>query len=165
MQPALVLCRKIALFAALSASLSFAGCVADSGPMATPALNAATAAAVPAATSGDVATEEGSAGDAADQGDVEPAARPAPQTQMAAAMVPPPRRGSPVYRCGGGRSLTIENRRSAVTLLDPDGETMILPASPVGQSSRYGKKPYALVIEGGEVLYVKPSQAPFACRR
>ncbi len=94
------------------------------------------------------------------------AAKPATGVQVAAAAsVPPPRRGSPVYRCDGGHSLTIENRRSAVTLLDPDGQTMILPASPAGQSSRYGQKPYALVIEGGEVLYVKPRQPPFTCRR
>ncbi len=50
----------------------------------------------------------------------------------------------------------VENRRSLVVLRDPDGETLKLPASPAGQSTRYGKKPYALVLEGGEVLFVKP---------
>ena len=152
--------KRLILLASLAVSALSAACVADQGT-ATPSLGPTTS-----GTTGTV-TEEGSASDVdgASEGG-SPTAKPATGVQVAAASaVPPPRRGSPVYRCDGGRSLTIENRRSAVTLLDPDGETMILPASPAGQSSRYGQKPYALVIEGGEVLYVKPSQAPFACRR
>jgi hypothetical protein len=165
MRIALANSKRILLLAALGASALSAACVADNGGIAasTPALG-------PTST-GTGAVEEGSATEAGgvsaeglEEGD--PEAKPATGMRIAAAAtVPPPRRGSPVYRCDGGRSLTIENRRSAVTLLDPDGETMVLPASPPGQSTRYGQKPYALVIEGGEVLYVKPRQAPFACRR
>lgn len=122
----------------------------------------------PAQAGASATIEEGSAsdgGEASENGS--PAAKPEAGVQVATAAtaVPPPRSGSPAYRCDGGRTLTIENRRSTVTLLDPDGETMVLPASPAGQSTRYGKKPYALVIEGGEVLYVKPRQSPFTCRR
>ena len=158
--------KRLLLLAGLAASALSAACVANQGTTTTPSLGpTATAQAV----AGDGLVEEGSATDvdgATDEAGEGVAAKPAAGVQVAAvAAVPPPRRGSPVYRCDGGRSLTIENRRSAVTLLDPDGETMILPASPAGQSSRYGKKPYALVIEGGEVLYVKPRQTPFTCRR
>jgi len=76
-----------------------------------------------------------------------------------------PRPGSAVYRCSGGGSMMIDNRRSVVLLRDPDGETLELPASPAGQMTRYGKKPYALVLEGGEALFVKPRKPPFTCKR
>jgi len=154
--------RRTLILAALTASALTAACVADQGMATSPALGPASAAPATA----NAAVEEGSAADAGDASEEgSPAASSGVQIAAAASAVAPPRRGSPVYRCDGGRTLTIENRSSAVTLLDPDGQTMILPASPPGQSSRYGQKPYALVVEGGEVLYVKPRQAPFTCRR
>jgi len=154
--------KRTFVLAALAASALSAACVADPGMATTTALGPTASAQAGAGA----AAEEGSAADAGDgseEGSTDTAA--GVKVAAAATIVPPPRAGSPVYLCDGGRTLTIENRRSAVTLLDPDGETMILPASPVGQQNRYGKKPYALVIEGGEVLYVKPRQSPFTCRR
>ena len=59
----------------------------------------------------------------------------------------------------------VDNRRSVVLIRDPDGETLELPASPAGQLTRYGKKPYALVLEGSEALFVKPRKPPFTCKR
>lgn len=76
-----------------------------------------------------------------------------------------PRPGSPAYRCGGGRTLLIENRRSSVVMQDPDGQNLTLPASPAGQTNRYGKKPYALVLEGNEALFMKPGKSPYTCKR
>ncbi|MGE0280168.1 MAG: hypothetical protein AB7P20_06090 [Rhizobiaceae bacterium] len=156
--------KRIFVLAALAASALSAACVADQGAGTTSGLSPTTS----AQTEASATVEEGSAtdaGDASEGGSPGTEAAASVQVAAAATLAPPPRSGSPVYRCDGGRTLTIENRRSAVTLLDPDGETMVLPASPVGQQNRYGKKPYALVIEGGEVLYVKPRQPPFTCRR
>lgn len=76
-----------------------------------------------------------------------------------------PRLGSAIYRCGGGKTMTIDNRRSMVNIIDPDGEVMALPAAPANQTSRYGKQPVALVLDGNEALYVKPRKSPFTCKR
>jgi len=86
-----------------------------------------------------------------------------PSATTVAAVAPRP--GSAIYRCGGRGSLQIDNRRSSVTLLDPDGQAMVLPASPPGQLSRYGQKPYALILDGSDALYVKPGKPPFTCSR
>lgn len=94
---------------------------------------------------------------------LQPVSRIAPQTAAAGAVLPRP--GSATYRCNGGRKMLVDNRRSSVVLQDPDGEVMVLPAAPAGQFNRYGKKPYALVLEGGEALYVKPRKSPFTCKR
>lgn len=76
-----------------------------------------------------------------------------------------PRLGSAVYRCDNGKSMTIDNRRTMVNIIDPDGEVMMLPAAPANQTSRYGKQPVALVLDGNEALYVKPRKSPFTCKR
>lgn len=158
-------CRRLLVLAAIAVSV--AACVADPG-VGTPSSNLSQATAADQARPTNEIVEEGSAGDVGEGAEQRaPAARPASGgVQIAtASTIPPPRRGSPVYRCDGGRSMVVENRRSSVTLTDPDGETMVLPASPAGQSSRYGQKRYALVLDGSEALYVKPRQAPYTCRR
>jgi len=168
----------------LSASMCVAiamlsGCVANSGStVATPSLAPAVPTPADEGSGGDAAAsdvaaaEQQSADMKADQAGasanriipgvkVDPASRIAPQEIAVAA----PRPGSAVYRCGGGRSMIIDNRRSAVTIVDPDGDAMMLPAAPPGQMSRYGQKPYALVLDGNEALYVKPRKTPFTCKR
>lgn len=155
---------RIAVGAACMAMASLAGCMANTGVATgtTPSLAAGTTASPLPGTGVDQVTEEGSAGDSAEQSGQPDGA--ASQSRVAA-VVAPPRAGSAVYRCGGGQSLTIDNRRTSVTLLDPDGETMLLPAAPSGQTSRYGQKPYAIVLDGNEALYVKPRKPPFTCKR
>lgn len=160
--------HKIAAGGVCMAMALLAGCVADGGGAtgATPALSATTMSSPPSGTGVDaVPGEEGSAGDSAEDSGGETVSSPQPPIAAVAASVPPPRAGSAVYRCSGGRSLTIDNRRTSLTLLDPDGETMILPAAPSGQTSRYGQKPYAIVLDGNEALYVKPRKSPFTCKR
>ncbi|MDI6028205.1 hypothetical protein QBK99_18610 [Corticibacterium sp. UT-5YL-CI-8] len=69
------------------------------------------------------------------------------------------------YRCDGGATLMIDNRVTTVSLVDPDGETLELPAAPASQRSRYGQTPYALVLDGNEALYMKSGKEPVICRR
>lgn len=69
------------------------------------------------------------------------------------------------YRCGDGGVLTVENARSSVTLTDPQGEVVTLPAAPASQQSRYGQSGYALVLEGRDALYMKGGKEPLNCRR
>lgn len=69
------------------------------------------------------------------------------------------------YRCGGNATLTVENMRSSVLLVDPQGESVMLPASPVSQQTRYGQPGYALVLEGRDALYMKGGKPPLTCRR
>lgn len=70
-----------------------------------------------------------------------------------------------VYDCGPRGELTIDNFRSSVRLVDPEGDDVELPAAPVTQRSRYGQTPYALVLDGNEALYMKSGREPVNCRR
>lgn len=69
------------------------------------------------------------------------------------------------YSCGDGTSLTVRNDRTEVSLTDPEGEMVVLPASPSSQNSRYGQGAYALVLDGSEALYVKGGREPLTCTR
>jgi membrane-bound inhibitor of C-type lysozyme len=69
------------------------------------------------------------------------------------------------YSCGPRGALTVDNFRTSVKLVDPEGETVDLPASPATQQSRYGETPYALVLDGNEALYMKSGKEPVTCRR
>lgn len=69
------------------------------------------------------------------------------------------------YRCDGNATLTVENMRSSVLLVDPQGDSVTLPASPASQQTRYGQPGYALVLEGRDALYMKGGKPPLTCRR
>lgn len=69
------------------------------------------------------------------------------------------------YRCDSGQNLVVENSDGSVRLTDPDGEQVDLPAAPASQRSRYGRTPYALVLDGVEALYMKNGRTPLTCRR
>lgn len=69
------------------------------------------------------------------------------------------------YRCDSGGTLNIERSGSGVAVVAPDGEAVLLPASPAGQNMRYGEPPYALVLESNEALYMKGGAEPVTCRR
>lgn len=129
--------RSVRVVVLVSSFCAAAGCVAegDAGP---------TAALAPAST-GDI-----SAG--ADQSPV----------SMAGIDVQP---RQATYRCDGGQTLTVENRRSSVVLVDPQGETVTLPASPAAQQTRYGQTGYALVLEGRDALYMAGGKPPVNCTR
>lgn len=82
---------------------------------------------------------------------------------LAATDAPQPRHAT--YSCGANGSLTIDNFRSSVRLVDPEGESVELPAAPATQQSRYGQAPYALVLDGNEALYMKSGKEPLTCNR
>lgn len=69
------------------------------------------------------------------------------------------------YRCDSGEKLVVENSGASVRLTDPEGEQVDLPAAPSSQRSRYGRTPYALVLDGAEALYMKNGRTPLTCRR
>ena len=69
------------------------------------------------------------------------------------------------YRCGDKGVLTVQNMRSSVTLVDPEGHNVTLPAAPASQQTRYGQTGYALVLEGNEALYMKGGKEPVTCSR
>ncbi|SFT39398.1 hypothetical protein [Mesorhizobium sp. YR577] len=69
------------------------------------------------------------------------------------------------YSCGPRGTLTVDNFRTSVKLVDPEGESVDLPASPATQQSRYGETPYALVLDGKEALYMKSGKEPVTCNR
>lgn len=69
------------------------------------------------------------------------------------------------YRCDGGQTLRVENRRTSVTVVKSDGTRIDLPASPPESRARYGEPPYALVLDGREALYFETGKAPMNCRR
>jgi len=70
-----------------------------------------------------------------------------------------------VYNCGRRGQLTVDNFRTSVRLVDPEGDSVELPAAPATQQSRYGQTPYALVLDGNDALYMKSGKEPVDCRR
>jgi len=92
-------------------------------------------------------------------------AQAASATAQAAREAGAPQPAHAVYDCGPRGELTIDNFRSSVRLVDPEGDDVELPAAPVTQRSRYGQTPYALVLDGNEALYMKSGREPVNCRR
>ena len=74
-----------------------------------------------------------------------------------------PRRAT--YDCGRDGTITVESMPSAVRLVEPEGSSYDLPASPPTQASRFGEGTMALVVEDGEALWMKAGREPIACRR
>ncbi|QPC86046.1 hypothetical protein GA830_04305 [Mesorhizobium sp. NBSH29] len=69
------------------------------------------------------------------------------------------------YNCGEDGRLTVERRGASVILTQPEGAPVELPASPPGQTARFGEAPYALVLEEREALLMKNGSAPLTCTR
>lgn len=69
------------------------------------------------------------------------------------------------YDCGEDGRISVESTGSAVRLVDAQGETFDLPASPPTQNSRFGEGGLALVVEGGEALWMRAGKEPLTCRR
>lgn len=70
------------------------------------------------------------------------------------------------YSCSDGVSLIISRTASTATVSDSRGVEETLPASPPGQSARYAKDIYTLVIENGDILWYVLGKTPVdECRR
>ncbi|WP_292898052.1 MULTISPECIES: hypothetical protein [unclassified Nitratireductor] len=67
--------------------------------------------------------------------------------------------------CDDGMEMTISPRRGGISVVSPRGLELDLPASPPGQSVRYGESLYAVVIEGSEALWMVSGKVPITCRR
>lgn len=76
----------------------------------------------------------------------------------------PGQAGYATYDCGDEGSITVEAMASAVRLVDEQGASYDLPASPPAQASRFGEGNVALVVEGGEALWMKAGREPMTCR-
>ena len=69
------------------------------------------------------------------------------------------------YDCGEDGKIRVENMRTVVRLVESEGESYELPASPPTQTSRYGEGGLALVVEDREALWMKAGSEPMTCRR
>lgn len=69
------------------------------------------------------------------------------------------------YNCGDDGAITVEPMTSAVHLVDTEGASYDLPASPPTQASRFGEGGVALVVEEGEALWMKAGREPVTCRQ
>ncbi|WP_367717221.1 hypothetical protein AB2N04_04015 [Nitratireductor sp. GISD-1A_MAKvit] len=67
--------------------------------------------------------------------------------------------------CDDGMQMTITPRSGGISVVSPRGVELDLPASPPGQSVRFGEGLYAVVIEGGEALWMVSGKVPITCRR
>ena len=69
------------------------------------------------------------------------------------------------YDCGQDGAITVEAMQNAVRLVEAEGSSYELPASPPTQASRFGEGNVALVVEGGEALWMKAGREPVTCTR
>ena len=69
------------------------------------------------------------------------------------------------YSCGEDGSITVESLDSAVRVLGTDGVATDLPASPPTQNARFGGSNQAIVLEGGEALYMVSGKPTLNCTR
>ncbi len=70
-----------------------------------------------------------------------------------------------VYSCGEDGRLSVRRLSGAIEVLSPRGVEVRLPASPPGQTGRYGAPPYALVFDNREALWFVTGKRPISCRR
>ena len=68
------------------------------------------------------------------------------------------------YDCGQDGTITVEAMHSAVRLVEAEGSSYDLPASPPTQGNRFGEGNVALVVEGGEALWMKAGREPVTCK-
>lgn len=69
------------------------------------------------------------------------------------------------YNCGEDGPIMVESMGGAVRLVEAEGSSYDLPASPPTQSNRFGEGNVALVVEDGEALWMKAGREPLACKR
>ncbi len=69
------------------------------------------------------------------------------------------------YNCGEDGPIMVEAMRGAVRLVEAEGSSYDLPASPPTQSNRFGEGNMALVVEDGEALWMKAGREPIACKQ
>ena len=69
------------------------------------------------------------------------------------------------YNCGEDGPIVVEAMRGAVRLVEAEGSSYDLPASPPTQSNRFGEGGMALVVEDGEALWMKAGREPVACKQ
>ncbi|MBS9722235.1 hypothetical protein JYU29_16190 [Tianweitania sp. BSSL-BM11] len=69
------------------------------------------------------------------------------------------------YSCGEDGSITVESLGNAVRVLGTDGASIDLPASPPSQNARFGGSNQAIVLEGGEALYMVSGKPTLSCQR
>jgi hypothetical protein len=68
------------------------------------------------------------------------------------------------YDCGRDGTITVQSMHSAVRLVEAEGSSYDLPASPPTQGNRFGEGNVALVVEGGEALWMKAGREPVTCK-
>lgn len=73
--------------------------------------------------------------------------------------------GYSVYQCGSDGRLRVRRLAGAVEVESPRGVEVRLPASPPGQTARYGEPPYAVVFDNREALWFVTGKRPLSCRR
>lgn len=69
------------------------------------------------------------------------------------------------YKCGSDGTILVEASNNAVHLVDTEGTSYDLPASPPTQRNRFGEGSVALVVEEGEALWMKAGREPQTCRQ
>jgi len=69
------------------------------------------------------------------------------------------------YRCDADATIAVRAEAGAVHLVDTEGASYDLPASPPTQANRFGEGSVALVIEQGEALWMKAGREPVTCRQ
>lgn len=69
------------------------------------------------------------------------------------------------YACGEAGKISVEAGRGAVRLVDAEGNAFDLPAAPPNQNTRFGEGGLALVVEGGEALWMQAGKQPLTCTR
>jgi hypothetical protein len=83
--------------------------------------------------------------------------------QVGGANAPQPRHAT--YNCGDAGKISVEAGRGAVRLVNADGDVFDLPAAPPNQNTRFGEAGLALVVEGGEALWMQAGKQPLTCTR
>lgn len=68
------------------------------------------------------------------------------------------------YNCGDDGTITVRAMGRTVHVVDTEGASYDLPASPPTQNSRFGEGNVALVVEEGEALWMKAGREPVTCR-
>ena len=68
------------------------------------------------------------------------------------------------YWCGDGGPLRLERLAGSVRLSDLDGG-IELPASPAGQSARFARNPYTVILDGPHATLARDGSPPIACTR
>jgi len=73
--------------------------------------------------------------------------------------------GKSSWSCDNGEVFLVDNAVTQISVTSPDGQAMVMPATPADSRTRYVVQQNAFVVDGDEALFFRPRATPLTCKK